>query len=514
MVGDMTTRSVGVPGDAAAFAWFIGWWPHALENGLNPLRMSVVWAPDGITAAWATGVPSLALAAWPLTALAGPIVSVNVLMLLAPALAAFTMYMLARDLVGGRLFALPAGLLFGFSAFVHSHMLGHLNLAFVALIPLAPWAALRVARGVWSRRRGVVVLGAVVGVQLGVSSELALLGTVFGVIACAVAWLLERSTRDAIRRIVAIAVPGWLLGALVASPLLVAQLRAGPIGWHPARRQDSQDLLGLVVPDSTFLLSPLDGVSDGFTSSLAERGAYISVFGVLVLMALFVVRDGRPARCLVPVLGLAAFVLSLGPVLHVAGIEFSVPLPSAAFIVTPVMEYAVSGRFGLFLALAVALGSALLLAARPRQWWATALVAGACLVLVPDLASPRWAPAETPAALRSTEVVPAGARVVLLPVTEGMRWQAVTGYRYTQVGGYTGVILPPAYRPWRDVVDGLYGIAPPPNAERLDAYLRAFGAERVVIGPGGAAVVADALASRGWRVVQRDGVLVVDPPPG
>lgn len=274
-----------------------------------------------------------------------------------------------------------------------------------------------------------------------------------------------------------------------------------------------QDLLGLVVPDATLLVSPLDAVSNGFTSSLAERGAYVSAFGALVLVALWLVRGSSSARRLVPLLGLVAFVLSLGPVLHVAGRELPLPLPSAAFILTPVVEYAVSGRFALFLALAVALGAALLLAARPR-WWAGVLVAGACLALVPNPVPPRWAPAATPAAIRSEAVIPDGSRVVLLPAAEGMRWQAVAGFRFTQVGGYTGVILPPAYRPWRDVVDGLGGIAPLPSGERLDAYLRAFGAERIVIGPGGSAAVADLLSGRGWRVVERDGVLLVEPPAG
>ena len=54
----------------------------------------------------------------------------------------------------------------------------------------------------------------------------------------------------------------------------------------------------------TLLFSPLHVISDGFTTTLAERGAYVSVFGLGVLVATWWFRRGGLARRLVPVAGL------------------------------------------------------------------------------------------------------------------------------------------------------------------------------------------------------------------
>ena len=52
-------------------------------HGLNPLHTGLLWAPSGYSTTWITSVPALALLAAPVTLLAGPLVSYNLLMLAA-----------------------------------------------------------------------------------------------------------------------------------------------------------------------------------------------------------------------------------------------------------------------------------------------------------------------------------------------------------------------------------------------------------------------------------------------
>ena len=66
------------------FVWSLAWWPHAIEHGLHPLLIDLVYAPDGWNLAWTSAIPGPALLAWPLTAAFGPIPAYDVLALAAP----------------------------------------------------------------------------------------------------------------------------------------------------------------------------------------------------------------------------------------------------------------------------------------------------------------------------------------------------------------------------------------------------------------------------------------------
>src|ERR1700733_6073124 len=87
-----------VGSDPQGFIWALGWWPHAVAQGLNPFVTHAVDAPVGLNLAWATAVPGIALAMLPLTLTAGPVVAYNVAALLAPPLAAWTAFLLCRYL--------------------------------------------------------------------------------------------------------------------------------------------------------------------------------------------------------------------------------------------------------------------------------------------------------------------------------------------------------------------------------------------------------------------------------
>ena len=82
--------------DPNFYTWCLRWWPYAIGHGLNPFFTHLVRAPAGHSLAWVTAIPPIALLAAPLTLTAGPIVTFNLLVILAPPLAAWAAFVLCR----------------------------------------------------------------------------------------------------------------------------------------------------------------------------------------------------------------------------------------------------------------------------------------------------------------------------------------------------------------------------------------------------------------------------------
>jgi hypothetical protein len=116
-VGNYGHMYLGYGLDPISFIWFLNWWPWAIAHGLNPFISYYVWYPHGFNMTWATSVPLAPLLMWPLTWLYGAVVSYNVLSLVAPALSAWTGFLLARYLTRDTPASFIGRYLFGFSSF-------------------------------------------------------------------------------------------------------------------------------------------------------------------------------------------------------------------------------------------------------------------------------------------------------------------------------------------------------------------------------------------------------------
>ena len=150
-----TTRVLGnADRDKTILMWSFRWWPHAIAHGQDPFVANVVWAPHGVDLAWVTSSPTLALVLSPLTAAFGPVFSYNFAALRGAAPRGV-------DDVSPRApsdaetspASLVAGFLFGFSPYVISQSITHLNLSFVCLVPLAGLLAVRFFEGSLGRWR-------------------------------------------------------------------------------------------------------------------------------------------------------------------------------------------------------------------------------------------------------------------------------------------------------------------------------------------------------------------------
>src|SRR5205807_388200 len=170
VIAHPTTRTLGnADRDKTILMWSFLWWPHAIAHGHDPFVANVVWSPHGVDLSWVTSSPTLALALAPFTAMFGAVFSYNLAALAAPPLAAWTTFLLARHLTRNLPASLVAGFLFGFSPYVISQSVTHLNLSFICLLPVAGLLAVRFFEGSLSARWYTGLLALILVLQFGIS---------------------------------------------------------------------------------------------------------------------------------------------------------------------------------------------------------------------------------------------------------------------------------------------------------------------------------------------------------
>ena len=313
---------VGDNRDPQIFVWSFAWWLHALSNWQNPLFSRGIYAPVGIDLVWATTVPALAVPFAPLTALVGPDVTYNLAMVLAPALSAFTAFLLCRHLTGSAWASLVGGYLFGFSSYVLGQAAGaHLDLTAVFLVPLIALATIRYLQGDLNGRGLGWRLGLLFGLQLWLSTELAATATLALGASLVLAFALVPSTRP---RILALSRP--LLAAVgitvgLAWPLVYYIVTDFHASSFNAPSGYDGDLVNFVVPTQLVWAggSTLSSVSQRFARDLGENGGYLGLPTLAIILWYGVAnRRSAAARFANAALLLAAFV-TLGTALTVEG---------------------------------------------------------------------------------------------------------------------------------------------------------------------------------------------------
>jgi hypothetical protein len=124
-------------GDSALFLWFFEWPAYALAHGLSPLFSTAMSYPTGVNLLANTSELGFGVPLAPVTWIFGPTASMNVALLLAPALSASAMFALTSRWVRWTPAAFAAGLLFGFSPMALVALSdAHLMIGMAAPVPL------------------------------------------------------------------------------------------------------------------------------------------------------------------------------------------------------------------------------------------------------------------------------------------------------------------------------------------------------------------------------------------
>jgi hypothetical protein len=456
LVRHLRSAQTGGP-DTSLFTWWLGWTPWAILHGHSPLLSTWVNTPTGVNAMWNTSVPLLGVILSPITETLGPVAAVNLLLVLAPALTAWSGYGGARMLGIRPRSAFLVGFLYGFSTYVLAqNSSGHLHLSVAVFPPLVTGLLYRVVTGAMPVRTGGLLIGLAGVLQIWISEEL--LATA-GVLTAIVAVVLAvRAPRDAlliaVRRVVR--TTAWALVVVVplATPALLVQFfGAGHLTAGVNIGAFSSDVFTTITPTRQVALRWL--VSDSLRERI-QNGNYDEITAYVGLPAIVLlvlcrqrIRTTQLHWCWTPLI--AAGILTLGWRLEIAGHSTHLLGPGWALNQLPLLSSIVAVRFSVYLVLFTALlvaaawDTAPLAGVRTQRWVAALVVLTVLFVLPwPSADMTRISVPQAFSAARPLPGLPNGAVVAILPWPtttndDAMRWQAVNRFHFRLVGAY-GII--------------------------------------------------------------------------
>jgi len=514
---------IGTPKDPQLFIWYLGWIPHELAQGHNPLFTNYLSYPAGVNLMWNTSMIFPALVLWPVTALFGPVVAYNFLITAGIALSAWCAYLAARRFLDRPITCFVAGLVYGFSAALIAQALGHPHV----VVALFPPTALLLGHEILVRRRSHPVVagglaGLAAGLQLLTGEEMLAMTLLIAAVGAALLALMRRdAARAAWPHAARAAGVAAVVFAIIAAYPLAFQFFGPQRVYGSVQRPDVyvSDLLAFVVPSQLIR----------FTGNITENGAYIGLPLLVLFIAGVVVGRAQAWVRWTAVTTIVVAVLSLGPHLHVDGNVTQVPLPWAVVAWLPLMGSALPARLMIiaFLGIGLIAGAAVAIGMNAMRPWriatGVAVIAG-LTAIVPWVPYPSH-PAAVPAFFAprgDVEKIAPGAVVLITPFsskesTDAMYWQATAAYRFRMIEGdaFTpGPYLGPHPSFLKSVLDDLdagKAVTSTPDVRAgFVADLKQFGVTAIVVGPspGHDAIIAFLTSVEGTPPVVDQGVEV------
>lgn len=487
---------LGLP-DNDAYVWMLAWPEHAIANGLGLFHPNIVFVPEGYNLAKATPMFTFGVILAPVTALAGPLVTYNIVMLAMPALNGAAAYALCRRLGARPAAAALGGFVYAASGLVSFSALGAPSTGFGAFVPLAVLFTIDLLDEQRQRQRrrwrSAIWLGITLVAQLYSSAEMLTTLVLFGLLALVLFWVLDRQRRPAMRAALpnlAVAVAILAVGSI---PYLLAfAFDGGGALSHADPDHYPNDLLAFVIPSS------LQRVGRAYFSSLASTfpgesdEAYLGIG--LVIVTVWSLAERWRAQAGIRVLGVMLAVIaicSLGTHLTIAG-HTTIPLPWALVRHLPLLRYAIPSRLSLYLALGAGVALALWLSRRSGtlRWgpgllrWVVALAS--CALLIPN-PSVHWSSTlPTPRFFTSGAAARAFSpsdRVLIVPFAgPDEQDQARAGYAFSLAGGYLGQ-YPPSYGDYPAASYLIRRVSPPGAPAQVARLVHDKGVDAVVVDP-------------------------------
>ncbi len=390
LVAQFGDHIAGVDGDVWSYLWALGWARVALLNlGVNPFHNAFVFYPLGgaTQLLWGTALPGFA--SIPLQLAFGLVPAFNLMYLGASVLTAYGMYWLGKEILTNDerrkpnslvlcLASFVMGLAFAFGALRLGYGIAFTNLFHTEFIP---FYVLFLLRATWYRSHKNAVLAGFffalnAYIDFQIAAFLALLTALWFLYVLLRAGAQQMKNFAAVRDALQVRGKGvanlagqWAIMSCVAGVLVLPMLafvlddfsieggnyiRVYPLRYSAER---SYDALSFVIPNARSALyqnfAPrLEGVNasvnvEGDSELSPDRQSFLGV-AVLVLAALGALSLVR-ARWFWLVLIFVFGILSLGPVLHVAGVNSTLPLPFALANAVPILNnIRIPMRYGLF----------------------------------------------------------------------------------------------------------------------------------------------------------------------
>ena len=455
VIGDLGNRCVGscLP-DTSLYEWSFDWMHKALTTGVDPLFTDTIWAPSGVHLAWVTTLPGPALLFEPITGALGGLFSVNVLMILAPALAAWAAYLVCIRLTHKFWPAIIGGFLFGFSTYVSQHMRAQLNLVLIFFIPLAVYLVIRRVESSIGRILFVVLLALVLAGEFSTSTEVFATMTLFGGFAYLGALIVAPMVvKKRLLWTVPLIGASYAICGLLVLPIL-QRLQYDPPPDHAIRAPDinSLDLLSFIVPNQfgRFGGQRFLSLSHKFPVLPQNDTGYVSLLFVVVLVWFTVQFRRQWWAWLLTGFTLLVGMLAMGPTLHIAGRSIGA-LPGKWLFEAPLIQHATPDRFPLYMFLSLAILTAIWVAAASGRWaWTRYAIAALGIVAIStNLAiEPTYHGTQTVPSFFTDgtyqDYIQPDDVVLAMPYQLGsdMDWQTATDFEFRLARAYIGPIHP------------------------------------------------------------------------
>ncbi len=444
--------------DVNLFAWFLRYSATAISHGRLPaLVTTALNAPRGVSMMWNTAFLLPGILLTPVTLLAGPQVSLTIVLTLSIAGSAASLFWVLRRWGASLTAAALGGAVYGFSPALLNSGTGHYHLALAVLPPLIIDALLRIVTGRGRAVRTGAWMGLLTAGQVFISEEALVYTAVAGLVLVVVAALGHpRAVPGRVRDAAAALLTGAAVALLICGYPLWVQF-FGPLHEHSALERPWPGNLALFVDPSSSLLfhtSAGEAVIAHYNHGLPEVLAYLGWPLIIVLVAA-AIRFWRDPR--VRAAAVTCAVLELcnlgGGALLIDGFRWPEALLPYHWVQgLPGMGQVIPARFCILGAgaagalLAFSLDLARSAAPQAQRWRRSIPAAVALLAVLPLIPLPyqtapvRAAPAGWQAAFARLRLAP-DARVLVVPVpligdTAVMRWQADTGEPGSLVGGY------------------------------------------------------------------------------
>jgi len=453
----------GNAGDINLFSWFMRDVATAVSHGHLPALVTTgLNAPQGINLMWNTSelLPGVVLA--PVTLLAGPQTSLNVLLTVGFAGSAASLFLVLRRWDVSVIPAAIGGAVYGFSPALITSGIGHFQLEFAVLPPLIIHMVLRLVTGRGHALRTSLYLGLLTAAQVFIGEELLVdTAVAAAVILVVLAVTQPRAAIEAVTnraRAVAMAAGLGIAAAVAlvicAYPLWV-QFR-GPLHEHGSPWDVPtfhSYLYGFVTPSGSLLFHTSASAFKAlhYPEPLPEYLAYVGwpLLIVALVAAVAFWRDPKVRLAALTFVILEWFTLGAVTVTSGGTRYPAALLPWHWLAGLPVLAQVLPDRFSI---LADGVAGALLAFAVDRARWigartgrgalfgaiATAVAVAAVLPLIPrpvPVQAVEQAPAGWQAAFAELGL-PSDAHVLVIPdLQHGLRWQAETGVPGSMVGG-------------------------------------------------------------------------------
>jgi hypothetical protein len=376
---------VGTTGDPSFSIWALQWMPFALSHHLNPLFTDYLHYPTGANMMWNGSILFPALVLMPVTVLAGPIVSYNVLTLLSMWLSGWCAFLAIRRFSRRWVAAAVGGLLYEFSPFMASQIIVHSQL-FPAMFP--PLLLIFADEILVRQRRRPWLIGGLLGVataaQLLTGTELLAISALLSIPALiTLAIIFRAQLRERL---------GYALRAAEAALVAFAVLAGYPIYFlllGPQRIYGTiQGDVYMARPQAFVIPSKLQFL--GGPSAISDSSVYIGIPLLVLLIAVTVWMRRRPAVVAAAVTVACTMVLALGDFLTIGATSTDIRLPWRIATKLPVLSNVLPVRLMVVAYLALAVIVAIFLdrvleAPRWKRVGGLAVVAVALIPLIPTL---------------------------------------------------------------------------------------------------------------------------------